>query len=282
MENTVNFLLNLIATFVVYSGPIFIYRYLIHRGPVEKKKAKIITIVYGIISFILMTVLIYLLNGSGAVDATILLYGALNYYILQWEKNQQEIDAQEEPENPVERNTETIPSPSSDNSKSALLNGQPINEKKTYGPLDPPMVDNEARPKSFYAAFILTVLCVALAASTAFLAYRTYTLSKSLDATKTELQKSENNYLQVKIDKDRIQSRLDSIYDEYDFYHEYAVIVTAEGGKYHRYGCSHIEGREFWIYNIDAAESKGYEPCRDCVKGKSFKSLTINGVTYTP
>lgn len=48
------------------------------------------------------------------------------------------------------------------------------------------------------------------------------------------------------------------------FYMDHACIVTSTGQKYHRYGCSHIENSDFWIYNTEAAEQKGYTPCSDC------------------
>ena len=48
------------------------------------------------------------------------------------------------------------------------------------------------------------------------------------------------------------------------FWKDYAVIVTETGEKYHTYGCQYIQGREFWIYNIDAAIDMGYEPCSEC------------------
>lgn len=51
---------------------------------------------------------------------------------------------------------------------------------------------------------------------------------------------------------------------ERSFWHEYAVIVTSTGSKYHTYDCQHVDGKKFWIYNIDAAKSKGYSPCLDC------------------
>ena len=54
------------------------------------------------------------------------------------------------------------------------------------------------------------------------------------------------------------------IKDEYEFFHEHAVITTTTGKKYHRYDCYHIRNRSFYIYNIENAESKGYTPCRDC------------------
>lgn len=51
---------------------------------------------------------------------------------------------------------------------------------------------------------------------------------------------------------------------ERSFWHEYAVIVTSTGSKYHTYGCQHVDGQKFWIYNIEAAKAKGYTACLDC------------------
>lgn len=52
--------------------------------------------------------------------------------------------------------------------------------------------------------------------------------------------------------------------EELSFWQESAVIVTTEGKKYHHYGCGHIEGRDYYIYNIENAEAMGYTPCLDC------------------
>ena len=51
---------------------------------------------------------------------------------------------------------------------------------------------------------------------------------------------------------------------ELDFYRNHACIVTTAGEKYHRWDCPHISGRDLYIYNIELAESMGYEPCADC------------------
>jgi len=75
-------LLNLIATFIIYSAPIIIYRYAVKKTSVEKKKAKKITIIYGIIAFFVMSVLITLINGSGAANGSILLWSWINYRVL--------------------------------------------------------------------------------------------------------------------------------------------------------------------------------------------------------
>jgi len=75
-------LFSLVVTVVVYSLPIIIYRYLIRKEPVEKKRAKIIVIIYGIISFIVMSALIFILNGSGVAGGAILLWSWINYKVL--------------------------------------------------------------------------------------------------------------------------------------------------------------------------------------------------------
>jgi hypothetical protein len=59
--------------------------------------------------------------------------------------------------------------------------------------------------------------------------------------------------------------------DEYRFLHKYAVVVTTAGKKYHHYGCYHIEDRQFYIYNIAAAEAKGYTPCLDCIEESEYE-----------
>lgn len=54
------------------------------------------------------------------------------------------------------------------------------------------------------------------------------------------------------------------IKDEYRFFHNYAVIVTSTGKKYHRYNCHHIKNRTFYIYNTSNAKAQGYTACLDC------------------
>lgn len=52
---------------------------------------------------------------------------------------------------------------------------------------------------------------------------------------------------------------------EYNFYHSSAAIVTEYGYRYHRYDCPHLDNVDsIWIYNIEAAKSRGYTPCKDC------------------
>lgn len=77
-----NILLSLLITIAVYSLPIIIYRYALRKDPVEKKKAKKITIIYGICAFVVMSVIIFAINGSGAAGGAILLWSWVNYRVL--------------------------------------------------------------------------------------------------------------------------------------------------------------------------------------------------------
>lgn len=77
-----NILLSLIVTISVYTLPIIIYRYAIRRAPQDAKKAKRITIIYGVFAFIFMSAIIVAINGSGAAGGAILLWSYVNYRIL--------------------------------------------------------------------------------------------------------------------------------------------------------------------------------------------------------
>ena len=51
---------------------------------------------------------------------------------------------------------------------------------------------------------------------------------------------------------------------EVRFFRQHTCIVTTTGEKYHHYGCYHIDGQPYYIYNIELAEAGGYLPCLDC------------------
>ncbi len=63
--------------------------------------------------------------------------------------------------------------------------------------------------------------------------------------------------------------------NELEFYRDNAVIVTESGEKYHKYGCYHLLGSRYYIYNVELAESFGYTPCSDCWDKQSGNLLPI-------
>ena len=50
------------------------------------------------------------------------------------------------------------------------------------------------------------------------------------------------------------------------------MFVTGHGEKYHKYDCQYMQGKEYWILNISAAQGKGYEPCSKCFPEKNKDS----------
>lgn len=75
-------LFSLLVTIALYSLPIIIYRYSVMKAPLGVKKAKKITIIYGICAFIVMSILKFETNGSGAVGGAVWLWSYINYRIL--------------------------------------------------------------------------------------------------------------------------------------------------------------------------------------------------------
>lgn len=84
-----------------------------------------------------------------------------------------------------------------------------------------------------------------------------------------EQAESRANKLNERIDQLRkentnLKNELSDTECDLYFYKANAVFVTSTGYKYHEFDCYHIAGRPYWIYNVEAAESMGYEPCLDC------------------
>lgn len=134
-------------------------------------------------------------------------------------------------------------------------------------------------------SFAFWILTAVLLCSTVFLCYQYFDAKNECEVLQQSLTESENSYrfldkqyTAVKKKKDALLEENETLEKENDsliqflveldpevmFWRNYAVIVTSTGDKYHTYGCSHINEQMFWIYNIDAAKSKGYFPCLDC------------------
>lgn len=113
---------------------------------------------------------------------------------------------------------------------------------------------------------IITFLCFAIAGVSAFSVYQ-YAEYKNLTADYTKLQE----------EYDSLSAKYDDVIDEYsetqrnmvearmelEKYQKYAVFVNEGSNYYHTYKCPLQKG-SFWIYNVEAAEGRGYQPCPIC------------------
>lgn len=79
-------LVSLFLTATVYTLPIMIYRYCIKKEPINKRKAKIITVICAIIGFIILSVIKMILANEVATGGGLLLWSFVNYKILTYEK----------------------------------------------------------------------------------------------------------------------------------------------------------------------------------------------------
>jgi len=77
-----DFLLSIIITIVIYSLPVYIYRFAIVKEPIEKKKAKRITIIYGIVAAVVMSIILFITNGNVINGSAIVIWSWVNYRTL--------------------------------------------------------------------------------------------------------------------------------------------------------------------------------------------------------
>lgn len=63
---------------------------------------------------------------------------------------------------------------------------------------------------------------------------------------------------------ERLKSDLNEAENDLNYLSMSAVFVPTVGMKYHHYDCKYLDGMSFHIYNVELAESKGYEPCSEC------------------
>lgn len=114
---------------------------------------------------------------------------------------------------------------------------------------------------------LLAVLCMGLGAGCGVLGYTVVNLREEQTQYSAEIDRlrSVNQVLNQR--KSEAENELfDLKYSgELYFWRKHAVIVTPTGEKYHTYGCSTIANSDsFLIYNVEAADRRGYEPCSVC------------------
>lgn len=114
--------------------------------------------------------------------------------------------------------------------------------------------------------FVIALLAVFAIFSATYIGYQHGSEKRSAEEEKLQFEvsalNSRNTALRNEVQE--LQNNLKDANSELDFWQECAVIVTVEGKKYHRYGCYYTDNRSFWIYNVEAAIGKGYEPCLVC------------------
>lgn len=280
---------NLCGTILLYFVPYVVVR-LIHRRSFSLKAAKIMTIVWAIVSAAIVVAIKFATGATsptgtrGLNVAAIFIWHGFGYYVLLTESKREKAN----------HNSAPTAEPQT------LINGKPWRDHETkaeiYNPApessvatDPYNVDdvevNIVKPK--YAtthttdrktkiAFICMAIAIVLAVISAGVAISKNAECNQLKSEKVDIQRSLKS---VNEQYDELLAHYNTVSEENEqafinnneyvleltFYQRYAVCTN--GGKYyHKYSCPRFdENKTFWIYNTEAAESDGFRPCPECI-----------------
>lgn len=282
-------LLDLCGIILLYFVPYVVVR-LIHRRSFSLKTAKIMTIVWAIISAAIVVAIKFITSSLGATVsnglnvAAIFIWHGFGYSVLLKKSKREKAN----------QNSTPTAEPQT------LINGEPWRDPETkaetYNPApessvaaDPYNVDdvevNIVKPK--YAtthttdrktkiAFICMAIAIVLAVISAGVAISKNAECNQLKSEKVDIQRSLKS---VNEQYDELLAHYNTVAEENEqafinnneyvleltFYQRYAVCTN--GGKYyHKYSCPRFdENKAFWIYNTEAAESDGFRPCPECI-----------------
>ncbi len=277
------FFVNLAATIVLYSLPIIITRYVVLKRPLDKHPAKIVTIVYACFAFIATYVIATILESDTAKIGTfpLVLWSYINYKMLTTGKNRK---------SPAKNNVVSINSTTKAD-KLPILSFKPPKSADNTEKEAPPNkrnrqryckncggpIDNKKKkcmgcgkqyfhlPKVTLLRGIVIILIIALTGLAVFQLTQTIEANNYILTLENKLQSTQESLDTYKESYKSLLAENNSTKKELYFWDNYAVIVTEAGSKYHRYGCYHLDDcKSFWIYNIEAAKSRGYTPCLDC------------------
>lgn len=283
-------LLDLCGIILLYFVPYVVVR-LIHRRSFSLKTAKIMTIVWAIISAAIVVAIKFITSSLGATVSNglnvvaIFIWHGFGYSVLLTESKREKAN----------HNSAPTAEPQT------LINGKPWRDHETKAKThdrapessvaaDPYNVDdvevNIVKPK--YAtthttdrktkiAFICMAIAIVLAVISAGVAISKNAECNQLKSEKVDIQRSLKS---VNEQYDELLAHYNTVAEENEqafinnneyvleltFYQRYAVCTN--GGKYyHKYSCPRFdENKTFWIYNTEAAESDGFRPCPECIE----------------
>lgn len=96
-------------------------------------------------------------------------------------------------------------------------------------------------------------------------------IKEELKEAQSVIEEKENqigeNILTISNNQTTIET-LENELNLYQFYIKNAVVVPMDNTElYHRYGCGKLDiSSGYWIYNVSLAKSKGFSPCKNCIK----------------
>ena len=291
------FLLNLFITFDIYTLPIIIWRYVIKKQPVEKSKATEITIIYGIIAWIAMSILLYIL-AERVAGGSILFWSFINYIILiskNRDKSEPKPTGPQPTEDPevtrarIEKLADELYVQyigrsdadlkmiiKSNTSEAAEMAAKRVLEqrKAQRQPYENEGDENENKePQKSSKKTSKKLLPYILVAAIAVVG--TWIIADNKIEKNYDLGYDDGYDYGYEHGQDigYANGYYDGTADErakhedlINFVDKHVVFCTDQGKKYHKFYCSHIQTHRgsFYAFNVEYAEYRGYQPCSDC------------------
>lgn len=280
---------NLCGTILLYFVPYVVVR-LIHRRSFSLKAAKIMTIVWAIVSAAIVVAIKFATGATsptgtrGLNVAAIFIWHGFGYYVLLTESKREKAN----------HNSAPTAEPQT------LINGKPWRDHETKAEThdrapessvaaDPYNVDdvevNIVKPK--YAtthttdrktkiAFICMAIAIVLAVISAGVAISKDAECNQLKSEKVDIQRSLKS---VNEQYDELLAHYNTVAEENEqafinnneyvlelsFYQRY-IVCSNDEKYYHHYSCKRFhDNKSFWIYTIDEVEDYGLRPCPECI-----------------
>lgn len=280
---------NLCGTILLYFVPYVVVR-LIHRRSFSLKAAKIMTIVWAIVSAAIVVAIKFATGATsptgtrGLNVAAIFIWHGFGYYVLLTESKREKAN----------HNSAPTAEPQT------LINGKPWRDYETKAEThdrapessvaaDPYNVDdvevNIVKPK--YAtthttdrktkiAFICMAIAIVLAIVSAGVAISKNAECNQLKSEKVDIQRSLKS---VNEQYDELLAHYNTVAEENEqafinnneyvlelsFYQRY-IVCSNDEKYYHHYSCKRFhDNKSFWIYTIDEVEDYGLRPCPECI-----------------
>lgn len=237
-----NILISIIITLAVVLIPYTVIRLITHRQ-IQDKTAKIITVVYSIISFLIFLVIGILTDSESISVFPAILWNAVGYMIIR-------------PNNKL-------------SDKKTATDNAPIIEQKLKKKNS--QKDDLKKKRSVKkTVIVLSLTTVVFLVSTIALSIGLISINlnnNNLSTQISELEKSveEKNNEISRLDRQALnqQGTINSIQNELDFYDSYVACVD-DDSYYHKPDCIYFDDSSFYIYNTEAAEARGYTECPYC------------------
>lgn len=284
-------LLDLCGIILLYFVPYVVVR-LIHRRSFSLKTAKIMTIVWAIISAAIVVAIKFITSSLGATVsnglnvAAIFIWHGFGYSVLLTESKREKAN----------HNSAPTAEPQT------LINGEPWRDHETkaeiYNPApessvatDPYNVDDvevnivnvpgakrrQQLDRQMKAVISLAVVAFIIAAIAAGFAMYKNAECRQLRSEKNAVQRSLNT---INTQYDDLKEKYDSEIKDREFmfssnsrnvlelaFYERYIVCTNDEKYYHQYSCKDFtETKSFRVFTKDDAKRLGYKPCPKCIK----------------